>query len=85
MGEEYFYSHSEYEYLYDLPIPLCFQDVFNIFLELYNFSGESITWQSIDAYERVRDISLQQIEIDYIIKMNTWANVIISQLREEET
>lgn len=72
-----------YPNLQDIEIPKCFKYVFNIFMELYNHSKEMITWQDIQAYESVRCVKLQQVEIDYIIKINNIANSQINEMQGE--
>ena len=81
---EVFYSSPENDVYKDIPIPFCFSDIFNMFLEMYVMSGQDgITWQSIRAYCEVRKLKLSQFEIDYIIKIRSWAEDQISQMRED--
>lgn len=73
-----------YPSLQDIPMPQCFNYVFNIFMEIYNHSKEMITWCDIQAYEEVRCVKLQQVEIDYIIKINNIANSQINEMQKGE-
>lgn len=42
-----------------------------------------MTWSEIKAYCDLRQIVLSQVEIDYILLMNGWANAKIKEMREE--
>lgn len=86
MGLEVFYSSPQNEVYKDLPIPFSFTDVFGYFLELYALSGQDgITWQSIESYCHVRDITLSQFEIDYILKIRSWVEDETAKMRDELT
>ena len=71
------------EYLKDPDIPLCFLFIFNTFLEIFNHCHEVMTWTDIYSYAIMRKIDFKQIEIDYILKCNDWANAQICKMREE--
>lgn len=83
IGKECFESNAEYDYLREPNIPFCFLFVFNSFLEIYNFSGETITWTTIYSYAKLRRIEFKQIEINYILKCSNWANAQIKKMRDE--
>lgn len=83
MGVEYFENNHDFDELRDPKVPPCFLFIYNCFLEIYNCSGESITWTDILNYAIIRKIDFRQIEIDYILKCNNWANVQIKQMRDE--
>lgn len=74
----------DYEEYYDPKVPFCFMWMYNSFIELYNMAGESITWTEIESYANIRSIKFTQIEVDYIFKMNQWANGMISEMKEQE-
>lgn len=80
-GEEYFYSNPDFEYLYEPDVPLCFIWLYNVFLEIYNHCDEVMTWRDIEAYCHIRGITLTQIEVDYLLLMNGWANKKIKEMR----
>lgn len=86
MGEEYFYSCEEYEYLHDIPFPPFFLYEFNVFIEIYNMSGgmDGMTWKDIQAWEYCRNTKLKQCEIDVILKIHRWANQTIEELQNFE-
>ncbi len=46
---------------------------------------EVITWTDIHSYAIMRKIDFRQIEIDYILKCNNWANAQIKKMRDEES
>lgn len=71
------------EYLKDPDVPFCFLFVFNTFLEIYNCCGETLTWTDILSYAIMRNIKFRQIELDYILKCNGWANAKIKEMRDE--
>ncbi len=71
------------EYLKDPVVPFCFLFVYNAFLEIYNCCHENITWTDICSYAIMRKIDFKQIEIDYILKCNNWANAQIGKMRDE--
>ena len=71
------------EYLKDPDIPFCFLFVYNSFLEIFNCCHETMTWTDILSYAIIRKIDFKQIEIDYILKCNTWANAQINKMRDE--
>lgn len=75
------FGFDEYK---DIEPPPCFRFVFETYLELYKHSNEVITWTDIASYMSVRDLALQQIEIDFILKINVWANNEIYELRKNE-
>ena len=72
------------EYLKDPDIPFCFSFVFSTFLEIYNHCHETMTWTDICSYAIMRKIDFKQIEIDYILKCNNWANAQIKKMRDED-
>ena len=43
-----------------------------------------MTWTDIASYAIMRKIDFKQIEIDYILKCNGWANAQIKKMRDEE-
>lgn len=45
---------------------------------------ETMTWTDIRSYAIMRKVDFRQIEIDYILKCNNWANAQISKMRDEE-
>ena len=66
-------------------MPPCFVYIFNVFIELYNQSGEQgITFNDIKVWEEVRDTKLKQIEVDYILKCRAWAASQIHDMEKEE-
>ena len=71
------------EYLKDPDIPFCFLFIFNAFFEIYNCCNETMTWTDIHSYAIMRKIDFKQIEIDYILKCNNWANAKIKRMRDE--
>lgn len=83
IGEEEFLNSTEYEYLQEPKVPPCFVWVYTVFIEIYNHCGETLTWSEIKAYCDLRQIVLSQLEIDYILKMNGWANSKIKEMRED--
>ena len=84
LGYESFFANGANEEYKDLPVPECFEYLFEMFMELYSFSGEDgITWQEIESYCHVRRLALTQFEIDYIIKIRLWADSQISEMRED--
>lgn len=78
-------ENHKYDEYHDIPVPLCFKYIYNVFIELYNnASAESgFTWQDMESYCAVRKIKLSQLEIDYIIKCKNWANSEINKLRKD--
>lgn len=92
IGEKEFYSNENYRELWDYPCPFCFLYIFRIFLEVYNgctvvggFSSfKHITWQDIESYCRIRKIELTQLEVDYLLKIKSWASDEIYKLEQEE-
>lgn len=85
IGEEKFNKNPKYDEFYEPSIPFCFIYIFNIFMELFNNSGEGgFNWQDINSYCQVRKINLSQTEIDYIMKCKKWASNEISKLRDDE-
>ena len=81
--EELLADMPNLEYLKDPDIPLCFMFVFNCFLEIFNNCHESITWTDINSYAILRKIDFRQIEINYILRCNSFANAQIKKMREE--
>lgn len=71
------------EYL-EPKVPFSFLFVYNSFLELYNYSGDNLTWTDIQSYATIRKIDFKQIEIDYILKCISWANNQINEMRKGE-
>ena len=84
LGKECFDSNEAFDYLRDPHIPFCFLFIFNAFLEIYNQCHEVMTWTDIRSYAIMRKIDFRQVEIDYIIKCNSWANAQIKKMRDEE-
>ena len=68
----------------DPDIPFCFLWVFNSFLEIFNHSGETVTFTDIKDWAFVRKIELKQKEIDLILDCIGWANTQIKKMRDEE-
>lgn len=83
MGEEVFFANKDYDYLKEPEVPPCFVWLYNVFLELYNGCGDNLTWSEIKAFCDMRQVVLTQIELDYIFKMNSWANAQIKKMRDE--
>jgi hypothetical protein len=92
IGIHNFYNNTNYEYLYDKELPKCFEYIFSVFCELFNCcttlmgfcsSRREITWQDINAYCNVRNIRLKQIEIDYLLKIKSWASESINELEKD--
>ena len=83
LGKDEFYKNEANEKYFDIDVPLCFVWLFNVFVELYNASGEQLTWCDIDAYTRVRDVVFTQSEIDVVLKMKYWAESEAAKLRED--
>lgn len=73
-----------YEELKDPYVPHCFIFIFNSFLEIYNCSGESLTWTSISEWCKMRKVDLTQNEVSLILKCNAWANGKIKEMKDEE-
>ena len=71
-------------YLKDPDIPFCFRFIFSCFLEIYNFSGEQMTWTDIHSYAIMRHIEFRQIELDFILKCCNWANAKKQEMRDED-
>ena len=44
---------------------------------------ETMTWTDIYSYAIMRNIKFTQVEIDYILKCNSWANSKIQKMRDE--
>lgn len=65
-------------------VPLFFLFVFNCFIEIYNHSGESMTWTDIYNYAKIRKIDFTQNELDTILKCNSWAQSKIHEMKEQE-
>lgn len=84
MGVEYFESNHDFDELRDPNVPPYFLFIFNSFLEIYNCSGESITWTDIQSYAILRNVKFTQTEIDYILKCINWANVQMKEMRDYE-
>ena len=84
MGKECFEENEDFAYLRDPDIPFCFMFIFNTFLEIFNNCHETMTWTDILSYAIMRKIDFKQIEIDYILKCNNWANAQISKMRDED-
>lgn len=58
--------------------------MFNSFLEIYNHSGEVVTWTDIKNWAEMRNVHLRQTEIDYILKCISWANEQTKKMRDED-
>ena len=43
-----------------------------------------MTWTDIYSYAKIRKIDFRQIEIDYLLKCNSWANAQIQKMRDED-
>lgn len=84
LGQEEFLTNEAYRHLRDIPPPVCFSYIYNVFIELYNGSKEMITFVDIDSWCRLRKTQLSQYELDLIRKMSTWADSAISELKESE-
>ena len=82
--EEVLEEMPNLEYLKDTDIPFYFLFIFNTFLEIYNCCNETMTWTDIQSYAIMRKIEFRQIEIDFILKCNGWANAQIKKMRDEE-
>ena len=52
-------------------------------MEIYSLCNEGITWTDIHSYAIMRKIDLRQVEIDYILKCNGWANAKIKKMRDD--
>ena len=74
IGVDEFYSVKENEQYRSLPIPIFFTRLFSIFIEIENLKGESLTWNILESYCKIRNVKLTQYEIELIIKMNSWAS-----------
>lgn len=82
MGEEAFYSIEGNEKFRSIEPPKCFQWIYGVFLEMRDLSGEALTFQDIEAWERTRRTRLTQYEISLIRAMNNWAGDEIHKLRD---
>lgn len=82
--EELLADMPNLEYLKDPDIPYCFMFVFKCFMEIFNNCHEQMTWTDIHSYAILRKIEFRQIEIDYILKCNTFANAQIKKMRDDE-
>lgn len=82
LGEEAFYSIEGNERFRDIPPPECFKWIYGVFIELRDMSGEVITFQDIDCWQRVRKCVLSQYEIGLVRQMQNWAGDEIQKLRE---
>ena len=77
-------EREEYKMYSEPSIPFCFLYLFNAYIEMYGMCGEDgLTWIDINNYAQVRNTKFTQIEIDYIIKCNSWANGQIKLMKEE--
>lgn len=65
-------------------VPPCFLFVFKSFVEIYNASGENVTWTDIFCYDKMRKAGLTQFELTEILKCVGWADSEISKMRESE-
>lgn len=81
--EELLQDMPHLEYLKDPDIPFCFMFIFRCFMEIYNNCHETMTWTDINSYAILRKIDFRQIELDYILKCNSWANAQIKKMRDE--
>lgn len=85
MGEDAFWAVESNRETYSEPdVPLVYMFVFQTFLEIYNASGESVTWSDIFCYNEIRETRLTQFEITMILKCIGWANSEVSELRSAE-
>lgn len=81
-GEKVFYeNHPEYK---PIAIPYCFLFVFNAFMEIRNHIFEVMTFKDIEAYCTMRNLKLTQTELDYMLKIDAWANEQIRKMQDEE-
>lgn len=58
--------------------------VFRAFLEIFNHSGETVTWTDIKNWCEMRRVVLTQFEIDHILMCIGWANSQIKKMRDDE-
>lgn len=75
---------DRYAEYHEPKVPFCFLWLYNHFIELYNFSGESVTWTNIQSYCIMRNIKFTQIELDYILKMIGWSSSQMAKMRNEQ-
>lgn len=77
-------SDKNYSMYHEPKVPSCFLWLYTVFLEIYAHSGESITWTTIESYGNIRNVKFNQFEIDYLLKMSSWAENKKSEMREEK-
>lgn len=85
IGEDAFFADEHYQHLWDKTLPDCYQYVFSVFMEIYNYSGQDgVTFRAIHEYCMVRHEVLSQYDVDIILKCAYWASVEIRRLEDEE-
>lgn len=84
MGAEAFWKIKGNSIYKDPDVPPCFLWLFNTCIEMYGCCGESLTWTEIESYAKIRNVKFTQLEVDYLLLINSTANSQISKMRKEE-
>lgn len=82
-GDTFWTTGTNKEVYSEPNVPPLFLFIYTSFIEIYNHTGESLTWTQIESYAKMRKIDFTQNEINLILKMNSWANQEVEKLRKE--
>lgn len=75
---------ENYKQFHEPKVPFCFLWIYNCYIEMYSFCGESVTWTNIQSYCIMRNIKFTQSELDLILKMCNWASSQMQKMRDEQ-
>jgi len=67
----------------DIPPPACFSELFGVFIDIFYFSPNGITYSDIQAYMQTNKHELPAYEVSLIRRMASWAAHEINQAFKE--
>jgi len=83
IGYEKWERTGQAETFGDIPAPVCFSELFNIFIDIFYFSQNGITYSDIAAYSEANKRELSAYEVRLIRIMAGWAAHEINKANRE--
>jgi hypothetical protein len=67
----------------DIPPPVCFSELFDVFVDIFYYCPEGISYRDIVAYSEANQRQLSMYEVSLIRRMSSWAAHEINQAQRE--
>jgi len=83
LGRDKWERAGQAETFGDIPPPACFSELFGVFIDIFYFSPNGITYSDIQAYMQTSQRHLTVYEVSLIRRMSSWAAGEINQALRE--